>query len=77
MQNDKNINNENEFLKLVYGPPAYFNKLCILELRAEADKITTLLYIQNDLSADEIAQLVGYQSAYMLRIRQLNQQYSK
>lgn len=74
MQNDKNIN---EFLKLVYGPPAYFNKMTISELRDDVQNITNILNICNDFSREEIAQLIGYQSAYMLRLRQLNQQYSK
>jgi hypothetical protein len=76
MQNDKNINNENEFLKLVYGPPAYFNKMTIQELRADVQTINTILETCQDFSREEIAQLIGYQSAYMLRIRLLNKQYS-
>jgi hypothetical protein len=68
---------ENEFLKLVYGPPAYFNKMSIAELRADVQTIVTILSIKDaNFDANEIAQLVGYQSAYMLRIRLLNKQYS-
>ena len=77
MQNDKNINNENEFLKLVYGPPAYFNKMTIQELRADVQTIISIFNTFQDLSREEIAQLIGYQSEYMLRIRLLNKQYSK
>jgi hypothetical protein len=73
MQNDKNIN---EFLKLVYGPPIYFNKMSIAELRADVQTITTILNTCQDFSREEIAQLIGYQSAYMLRIKLLNKPYS-
>ena len=67
---------ENEFLALVYGPPVYFEKMCILELRVECDKITKLLYIQKDFTADEIMQLIEYRRTFANRIQHLNKQYS-
>ncbi len=70
---------ENEFLKLVYGPPAYFNKLCILELRNEAQKINMLLNstLKITFTIEEKNQLNQYLLTYANRIKTLNNQYSK
>lgn len=76
MQNDKNINTENEFLKLVYGPPAYFNKMTIQELRAEVKTIQSLIFECMTLSNNDMTQLKKYIDIYLNKIETLNKQYS-
>lgn len=64
--------NTNEFLKLVYAPPAYLSKLSHRELREDLSRITTLLYTcGNMFDADEYMQLVEYQKAYTEALQEL------
>lgn len=74
MQNDKNIN---EFLALVYAPPAYFNKMSIAELRTDANRVQILLLTCNNITSAEREQLHAYYMTYANRIKLLNKQYSK
>lgn len=71
MQNDKNINNE--FLALVYGPPAY--ELNKNEIYAYLDRISHLLKFTNLLSINELEQLRQYYMSYSTLIEKKQYTY--
>jgi hypothetical protein len=67
MQNDKNINNE--FLALVYGPPAY--ELTLSEIKEYIKRIDVLLTMDKSFTAAEINQLNKYADYYFLSSQKL------
>jgi len=67
MQNDKNINNE--FLALVYGPPAY--ELTLSEIKEYIKRIDVLLTMDKSFTAAEINQLNTYADKYFFMSQKL------
>lgn len=66
----------NEFLALVYGPPKYFNKMSIAELRTEAQAIQNALLLGHSVNPQDREQLKQYGLTFQCRIKQLNKQYT-
>lgn len=67
MQNDKNI--KNEFLALVYGPPAY--ELTLDEIKEYIKRIDVLLNLEKSFTPSEINQLNKYADYYFLSSQKL------